>query len=43
MPRPATLPLVDWKAVFDSGLDDAAWCGKVAACSEQDSAVRREP
>lgn len=25
MPRPATLPLIDWKAVFESGLDYAAW------------------
>ena len=25
MPRPATLPLVDWKAVFDSGLEHPAW------------------
>lgn len=25
MPRPATLPLIDWKAVFASGLDYAAW------------------
>lgn len=25
MPRPATLPLIDWKAVFDSGQEYAAW------------------
>jgi hypothetical protein len=25
MPRPATLPTIDWKAVFQSGLDYAAW------------------
>jgi hypothetical protein len=25
MPRPATLPLIDWKAVFASGQDYAAW------------------
>ena len=25
MPRPATLPVIDWKAVFESGLDYAAW------------------
>ena len=25
MPRPATLPVIDWKAVFDSGLDYAGW------------------
>ncbi|MBI1751826.1 MAG: thioredoxin family protein [Acidobacteria bacterium] len=25
MPRPATLPVIDWKAVFDSGLDYKAW------------------
>lgn len=25
MPRPATLPTVDWKAVWESGLDYAAW------------------
>lgn len=25
MPRPATLPLINWKSVFDSGLDFAAW------------------
>ncbi len=25
MPRPATLPTLDWKSVFESGLDYAAW------------------
>jgi thiol-disulfide isomerase/thioredoxin len=25
MPRPATLPTIDWKAVFASGLDYSAW------------------
>lgn len=25
MPRPATLPVIDWKAVFDSGLAHADW------------------
>jgi thiol-disulfide isomerase/thioredoxin len=25
MPRPATIPLVDWKAVFESGQDYATW------------------
>ena len=28
MPRPATLPLIDWKAVFASGLDYAGWIGQ---------------
>jgi len=25
MPRPATLPVLDWKSIFDSGLDYPAW------------------
>ena len=25
MPRPATLPIIDWKAIFDSGLDYTAY------------------
>ena len=31
MPRPATLPVIDWKAVFESGLDYAAWLGVAEA------------
>jgi len=27
MPRPPTIPLIDWKAVFASGQDYAAWIG----------------
>ena len=34
MPRPATLPPIDWKAVSDSGLDYAAWL-KAAESAEQ--------
>ena len=33
MPRPATLPVLDWKAVFESGLDYAAW---LAAAESED-------
>ena len=25
MPRPATLAVIDWKAVFESGLEYSAW------------------
>ncbi len=39
MPRPATLPLVDWKAVYDSGLDYEAW---LAAAESADQRERLE-
>jgi len=36
MPRPATLPTVDWKAVFASGLDYAAWLAAAEAAEQRD-------
>jgi hypothetical protein len=36
MPRPATLPLLDWKAVFESGLDYAAWLAAAEAAEQRD-------
>jgi hypothetical protein len=36
MPRPATLPLIDWKAVFDSGLDYSAWLATAEAAEQRD-------
>ena len=36
MPRPATLPTVDWKAVFESGLDYAAWLAAAEAAEQRD-------
>jgi hypothetical protein len=36
MPRPATLPLIDWKAVFESGLEYAAWLAAAEAAEQRD-------
>jgi len=36
MPRPATLPLIDWKAVFDSGHDYAAWLAAAESADQHD-------
>ncbi|WP_306591822.1 thioredoxin family protein [Geothrix sp. 21YS21S-4] len=36
MPRPATLPVVDWKAVFESGLDYAAWLAAAESPEQRD-------
>jgi hypothetical protein len=36
MPRPATLPLIDWKAVFDSGLDYTAWLAAAESTEQRD-------
>ena len=39
MPRPATLPVIDWKAVFDSGLDYAAWLAAAESAEQRDKLV----
>jgi len=36
MPRPAMLPLIDWKAVFESGLDYAAWLAAAESAEQRD-------
>ena len=36
MPRPATLPIIDWKAVFGSGLDYAAWLAAAESAEQRD-------
>jgi len=36
MPRPATLPLIDWKAVHASGLDYAAWLAAAESTEQRD-------
>jgi hypothetical protein len=36
MPRPATLPVIDWKAVFDAGLDYAAWLTAAESAEQRD-------
>jgi len=36
MPRPATLPLIDWKAVLESGLDYAAWLAAAESTEQRD-------
>ena len=36
MPRPTTLPLIDWKAVFHSGLDYAAWLEAAESAEQRD-------
>ena len=36
MPRPATLPLVGWKTVFESGLHYAAWLGAAESHEQRD-------
>ena len=39
MPRPATLPILDWKAVFESGLDYAAWLAAAESAEQRDKLV----
>jgi len=39
MPRPPTIPLIDWKRVFESGLDYAAW---IAAAESADNRAKME-
>lgn len=36
MPRPATLPLLDWKAIFASGLDYASWLAAAESAIQRD-------
>ena len=36
MPRPATLPLLDWKAVFDSGQDYPAWLAAAESAEQRE-------
>ena len=36
MPRPATLPLIDWNAVFGSGLDYPAWLAAAESPEQRD-------
>jgi hypothetical protein len=36
MPRPATLPILDWKAVFESGLDYQAWLAAAESGEQRD-------
>ncbi len=35
MPRPATLPIIDWNAVFTSGLDYAAWLASAESAEQR--------
>ena len=39
MPRPATLPVTDWKVVFESGLDYAAWLAAAESAEQRDKLV----
>jgi hypothetical protein len=39
MPRPATLPLVDWKAVLDSGQGYAAWLAAAESTEQRDKLI----
>lgn len=39
MPRPATLPVIDWKAVFESGLDYSAWLAAAEAPEQREKLV----
>jgi thiol-disulfide isomerase/thioredoxin len=36
MPRPATLPLIDWKTVHASGLDYGAWLAAAESAEQRD-------
>lgn len=36
MPRPATLPTIDWRTVFESGLDHAAWLAAAESAEQRD-------
>ncbi len=35
MPRPATLPVIDWKTVFDCGLDYTAWLAAAESAEQR--------
>jgi hypothetical protein len=39
MPRPATLPLIDWKSVFESGLEYSAWLAAAESAEQRDKLV----
>lgn len=39
MPRPATLPVLDWKSVFESGLDYADWLAAAESTEQRDKLV----
>lgn len=39
MPRPAILPVIGWKAVFDSGLDYAAWLASSESAEQRHKLV----
>jgi hypothetical protein len=39
MPRPATLPILDWNAIFGSGLDYAAWLAAAESAEQRDKLV----
>ena len=39
MPRPATLPVLDWKAIFESGLDYGAWLTAAESTTQRDLLV----
>jgi hypothetical protein len=41
MPRPATLPVIDWKAVFESGLDYDAWLAAAESPVQRDLLVAK--
>lgn len=36
MPRPATLPLLDWESIFASGLDYGAWVAAAESADQRD-------
>lgn len=36
MPRPAQLPVIDWKAVYESGLDYTAWLAAAESPEQRD-------
>ena len=36
MPRPPTLPVINWKAVFESGLDYSAWLAAAESAEQRD-------
>jgi len=41
MPRPATLPHLDWKAIFDSGLDYEAWLAAAESDEQREKLVEQ--
>jgi hypothetical protein len=36
MPRPATLPIINWKVIFDSGLEYGAWLAAAESAEQRD-------